>query len=288
MDFSNYPLSDQYYGGSEKKIGILINDSPYMLKFQKKTAFGMRFNHISEYIGSHVFALLGFPTQETYLGFYHGEQVVACKDFIAPGVQFVPFNDVGESTLDQDRDRYQYSYPDIMKMLQDNAKLTQVEETIHSFWEIYIVDALLGNFDRHGSNWGFIKKNNLYSLAPVFDNGSCLFPNMNDETEMEAVMNSPEETERRVFTFPTSQIKLNGKKSSYFEVIHSCSFPECNRALTSVYKKLDLQPIFEMIDETPFISSTHQRFYKHLLSARFALIIKASYDLLAKDSVCDK
>ena len=171
MDFSIYPLSDRYYSGSEKKAGILINGSPYMLKFQKKTAFGLRYNHISEYIGSHVFALLGFSTQETYLGLFHEEQVVACKDFIESGVQFVPFNDVGESTLDQDKERYQYSYKDIMKMLQDNSKLTQVQETVSSFWEIFIVDALLGNFDRHGSNWGFIKTNNTYSLAPVFDNG---------------------------------------------------------------------------------------------------------------------
>jgi hypothetical protein len=283
MDFSNYQLSDRYYGGSEKKVSIIINGSPYMLKFQKKTAFGLRNNHISEYIGSHVFALLGFSTQETYLGTYKGEQVVACKDFTLHGVQFVPFNDVGESSLDQDKERYQYSYEDIMKMLQDNSKLTQVEETIRSFWEIYIVDALLGNFDRHGSNWGFIKRNNAYSLAPVFDNGSCLFPNMTEEDEMEACMGSAEETKKRVFTFPTSQIMLDGKKSSYYEVIHSCAFPACNGALESVYGRLDMQRVYGLVDDTLFISETHKHFYKHMLSARFDLIIKASYDLLTKD-----
>lgn len=285
MNFSNYPLSDRYYGGSEKKIGILINESPYMLKFQKKTAFGMRYNHISEYIGSHLFALLGFPTQETYLGTYGEEQVVACKDFILPGVQFVPFNDVGESSLEQDKERYQYSYEDIMKMLQENSKLTRVEETIRSFWEIYIVDALLGNFDRHGSNWGFIKKDNAYSLAPVFDNGSCLFPNMAIEADMESVMDSVEETEKRVFSFPTSQIKLDGNKSSYYQVIHSCMFPACNAALLSVYGRLDMQRIHALVDDTPFISETRKRFYKHMLSARFSLIINESYDVLTKDKI---
>lgn len=285
MDFSGYPLSDRYYGGSEKKFGILINESRYMLKVQKKSAFGMRYNHISEFIGSHVFALLGFPTQETYLGTYQGEQVVACKDFIEPGVQFVPFNDVGESSLDQDKERYQYSYGDIMKMLLDNSKLTHVEDTIRSFWEIYIVDALLGNFDRHGSNWGFIKKDNVYSLAPVFDNGSCLYPSMTDEDEMESVMGTADETRKRVFTFPTSQIKLDGKKSSYYEVIHSCAFPACNTALESVYGRLDMRRVFALVDETLFISETHKRFYKHMLSARFALIIKESYDLLKEGRI---
>lgn len=34
----------------------------------------------------------------------HGEEVVACKSFVADGEQFVPFNDVGESTLDEDKE----------------------------------------------------------------------------------------------------------------------------------------------------------------------------------------
>ncbi len=284
MDFSNFPLSGRYYGGSEKKYGILIGDAPYMLKLQKMTAFGKRFNHVSEFIGCHVFALLGFDAQETYLGSYQGEQVVACKDFIDSGVQFVPFNDVGESSLDQNKDLYQYTYEDIMQMLLDNSKLTRVEETIHTFWEIYIVDALLGNFDRHGSNWGFIKKDNAYSLAPVFDNGSCLYPNMTDEDDMELVIHSVDETRKRVFTFPTSQIKLQGKKSSYYDVIHSCEFPACNAALKAVYERLDMSQIYSLIDNTPLITETHKRFYKHMLGARFGWILKESYDLLMRGS----
>ncbi len=240
MDYSEFERSSVYYGGSERKLGILINGSEYMLKFQKVTAFGVRYNHVSEYLGSRIFELLGFAAQETYLGTYQGEPVVACKNFIGQNEQFVPFNDVGESTLEQDKERYQYSYSDIMRMLRENSKLTHVEATISLFWKIYIVDAFLGNFDRHGGNWGFIKMNNRYRLAPVFDNGSCLFPNMTDENEMLRVIHSAEETDKRIFTFPTSQIMLQGKKSSYYEVIHSLAFPACNDALAEVYPKIDL------------------------------------------------
>ena len=59
---------------------------------------------------------------------------------------------MGESTLDEDKESYQYDYEDIMRMLRDNSKLTDVAETISMFWEMFIVDALLGNFDRHGMN----------------------------------------------------------------------------------------------------------------------------------------
>ncbi|MEL7658330.1 MAG: HipA domain-containing protein [Bacillota bacterium] len=281
MDFSNYPLSNKFYGGSEKKIGILIDNAEYMLKFQKKTAFGLRFNHISEYIGSHIFQMLGITAQETSLGTYLNEPVVACRDFNIQGKQFVPFNEVGESTLDQDKERYQYEYEDIMQMLRDNSKLTNVKETIAAFWELYIVDALIGNFDRHGNNWGFMKENNSYSLAPVFDNGSCLFPNIVEEEEMNRIINSAEETEKRVFPFPTSQIRLNGKKSSYYEVINSLDFPECNLALKSVYDRIDMDKIKKLVDETP-ITSIRKDFYKHMLESRYRLIIKDSFEKLIR------
>jgi len=282
MDFSNYPLSNKYYGGSEKKIGIIIDNSEFMLKFQKKTAFGVRFNHISEYIGSHIFQMLGIASQETSLGTYLNEPVVACKDFNVLGKQFVPFNEVGESTLDQDKETYQYEYEDIMKMLRDNSKLTNVTETIAAFWELYITDALIGNFDRHGSNWGFIKENNSYLLAPIFDNGSCLFPNIVDEDEMNRIINSVEETEKRVFTFPTSQIRLNGRKSSYYEVIRSLEFTECNFALKSVFARINMDKIRSLVDETPYITRIRKDFYKHMLESRYRIIIKDSYEKLIR------
>lgn len=282
LDFSNYPLNEKYYGGSEKKIGIKIEGVDYMIKFQKKTAFGSRNNHISEHLGSKIFSLLGFEAQETHLGLYNNEQVVACKDFITGDKQFVPFNDVGESTIEHDREMYRYEYEDIMRMLHENSKLTNVRETISLFWRMYIVDALLGNFDRHGSNWGFLKEDNKYSLAPVFDNGSCLFPNMVNEDEMQDILNSTVETNKRVLTFPTSQIKLNGEKSSYFDVINSLNYAECNEALAFIYEKVSMGDIFKLIDDTVFISETNRKFYKHMLNARYEIILNDSYKKLMR------
>lgn len=278
IDFSEYELNGKYYGGSERKEGISIDGEDYMIKFQKQTAFGKRNNHISEFIGSHIFEICGIEAHKTYIGYRAGEEVVACKDFNVPGKQFVPFNDIGESTLDQDKETYQYDYEDIMQMLRDNSKLTNVQETISMFWRIYIMDALLGNFDRHGANWGFIKENSRYSLAPVFDNGSCLFSNLVDEAEMREIMESEEETDKRIYKFPTSQVKLNGKKSSYFEVINSLQFEECNDALRHVMLQLDMSIVEKLVDETPLISEVQRAFYKHMLTARYNKILLAPYE----------
>ena len=280
MDYSQYPLSGKMYGGSEKKIGIVINDERYIVKFQKDSLTGLRFNHVSEYLGSHIFALLGFKAQETYLGTYNNRHVVVMKDFLTDGTQFVPFNEVGESSLDVDKEKVQYTYTDIMKMLRANRKLTDVDKTIDVFWDMYIVDAFIGNFDRHGMNWGFIKENNRYSLAPVFDNGSALFPQMNDEEEMLRIIDDRAEIDKRVYEFPTSQIKLRGKKTSYYKVISSLQFKECNTALARIYSLINMDEIYKLIDDLDCITRTHKQFYKVMLQNGYEKILKNSYEKL--------
>jgi len=281
MDFSRRKLSGRFYGGTEKKIGIKISGQNYMLKFQKRSEFGPCFNHVSEYIGSHVFEYLGFEVQETILGTYNGENVVACRDFTSPKCLFVPFNDVGESSLEQDKEQYRYTYEDIMLILEDNRKLTDVDETISVFWRMFIVDALLGNFDRHGANWGFLKENNKYRLSPIFDNGSCLYPKLSNENDMLNIISSNEETEERVYGFPNSQIKIGRHKSSYYDVIHCLSFEECNKALLDIFPRIDLLRIDTLIDCCD-VSEVRKRFYSHMIRARYDKILKSSFEELTK------
>lgn len=255
VDFTTYEKGNRFYSGSERKESIVSPDGQfYMLKFPKLVNGIKTFSHISEYLGSKIFQLAGFHAQEVHLGIYDGEQVVACKDFNEDGYSFVPFNGVGESSLENDKETYSYEYDDIMRMLHDNVKLTNVEETVSTFWRMYVVDALIGNFDRHGSNWGFLKKGDTYTLAPIFDNGSCLYPRLIDERELERILTSKAELNRRVFEFPTSQILLNGRKSSYYKVINSCQFEECNQALTYVVANLRFKDICDLIDEIEWFS----------------------------------
>ena len=69
---------------------------------------------------------------------------------------------------------------------------------------IYNILQFIQKASHYGSNWGFIKNNNKYKLAPIFDNGSCLYPQMIDENIMYEIMNSEQETNKRIYEFPTS------------------------------------------------------------------------------------
>lgn len=282
INFDKCKSYGKLYGGSEEKLALIHDGKKYMVKFQKDSPYGLRFNHISEYVGSHIYNMLGINAQETILGTYKDRYVVGCLDFLEDDEKFVPFNDVGESTIDDDMENYQYSYEDILELLNANKKLTNTQDTVSAFFDMFIVDSLIGNFDRHGMNWGFIKKGDKYRLSPVFDNGSCMYPSMIDEDEMKEIMESEEETKKRVYEFPRSQILLDGKKSSYFEVISSLRFDEINEALKRIYKKIEIEKLYEIIDGIEIISSIHKDFYKHMLKARYEMIIKYSYEKLRK------
>lgn len=280
MDYSRYASSGRFYTGAERKKGILIAGEAYIVKYAKESPDGMTYSHVSEYLGSHIFAHAGLETQQTMLGTCDGKEVVVMKDFLSTGESFVPFNDVGDSLLERDRERYKYTYEDIMQMLMENTKLTNVTETCERFWDMYVVDAWIGNFDRHGANWGFIKRNNKYRIAPIYDNGSALFPKLNTDDKMQNILDSKEELERRIFQFPTSQILLNGRKSSYYEVISSMRYPECNEALLRIYERTDMGWVSGFIDGMEGISATRKRFYQVMLEARYEKLLKESYQRL--------
>ena len=277
MDYTRCVSSGRYYTGAEKKRGILIYGEPYIMKYAKESPEGMTYSHVSEYLGSHLFAQAGIETQETILGTCDGYPVVVMKDFIEEGETFVPFNDIGDSSLERDREVYRYTYDSILDMLRENTKLTHVEETCERFWDMYLVDAWIGNFDRHGANWGFLKKENRYRIAPVYDNGSSLFPRLNTDEKLKAVLGSAEEMEKRIFQFPTSQILLHGRKSSYFEVIDSLCYEACNRALIRMHERIQPERAGKLIEGVEKLSPIRRQFYHTMLEMRYEKILDGPY-----------
>ena len=282
-DYSVYPIdTDVFFSGVEDKAQIIINGKRYIMKFQRNSEVGLTFSHVSEYLGSHVFELLKIPVQETYIGTYNGKNIVLLKHFCKDGEILVHFNAIGESSLEEDKEMYQYSYDDIQRMLNDNKKSTNVQETVDRFWDMFIVDALNGNFDRHGGNWGFIKKDNKYKIAPVYDNGSSMYPKLNTDEKINAVLDSIEEINERIFKFPTSHVKIDGRKSSYYEVINSLKFEECNKALLRIFPRINFEEIDKLIDSIECINDLRKHFYKRMYRERYEKILKPAYELLVK------
>ena len=74
VDLTHVKWLPNRFGGSESKWTMLYDDKLYMVKFPdpnrapKQTSLPYINNHFSEYVGCHIFQMLGIPAQNTFLG----------------------------------------------------------------------------------------------------------------------------------------------------------------------------------------------------------------------------
>ena len=108
----------------------------------------------------------------------------------------------------------EYIGSNIFKMAEFEAQNTLLGKYYYKgkekFWDMFVIDSLIGNTDRHNGNWGFLlnKQINEITFSPIYDCGSCLNPLLED-TELEN-MNSAEIKNLAINCY--SCIKLNEKK----------------------------------------------------------------------------
>lgn len=280
-----------YGGANGNKINIEYEGHSYMLKFPSAPHRNIDMSYtngcISEYLACHIFESLGFRVQHTLLGTYRvadGREklVVACGDFTEDGKKLMEFAQLKNTCIDSEQRGYGTDVDSIMAAI-DEQQLIPPEELREFFWDMFIADALLGNFDRHNGNWGILvdEAKRTAEIAPIYDCGSCLYPQLAPE-KMEAVLNSEDEIQRRIMQYPNSAIEENGKKISYFEYISSLKNPDCNAALLRVSQRIDWMQIQRIIDTTPTLLPIQKDFYTVMLQERERQILSFSLERLMK------
>lgn len=293
IDFTNAVQKNKTYAGANGgKISVLYNGEQYMLKFPPFPTINKEMSYtnscISEYIGCKVFESAGIPVQETVIGTYtsKGKEkvVVACKDFTSQGITLQDFASLKNRIIDSERNGYGTELAGILSIIDEQTAMDS--ETLKTrFWDMFIVDALIGNWDRHNGNWGFLYNNatDEVTLAPVFDCGSSLYPQA-DEDLMKKILSDKNELNHRIFDIPLSAVTYNGKKINYFKFLSEGKFPDCNKALKRIASRIDMKKIYEIIDNTPTITELQKEFYKTMLTARKERIIDFSLNKLKEKS----
>lgn len=304
IDFTNCKIdTSANYGGSDKKRGILYNGSRYMLKLsdaipdEKRTELNSSYSNsaFSEYISCHILESMGFDVQETLLGTLTmprrnpaqaamGEKTypaVACRNFVPEGYELVEFKFIGGVVLDVKPSKTP-RIEDIYQVFTHKNEYFSEEfgkESLKRYWDTFIADALLGNFDRHANNWGYLvsKETGEICLAPVYDCGSCLYPQISDEAILR-ILESREEIQMRIDKFPTAALELeDGKKASYKQYISSFSNSDCTEALFRIAPRIDMDKICRIVNDTPGISDIRRQFYKTMLNERYQQVIMEPY-----------
>ena len=310
IDFTNCKELPNDYGGADKKKKILYNDEVWMLKFSDaidsdlKNPFNTSYsnNVFSEYLGSKIYNSVGIRAQETLLGIYtdisrKGVQkqypVVACKDFNQNGYMLYKFRTLANSIMDIDmsgRSPKLENLEIIFSLDEADFKNTfrnlPQSEAENMFWDVFIIDALIGNFDRHAENCGYLynRETDDMKFSPVYDCGACFFPKLADKVLVE-VLSKPEEIKKRIYDYPNASLTKDGKKINYYQFINSLENKACNDALIRMYPRIDLQKIYRIIDGMELPCQERNLFYKRIVSERHECIIKRSYEKLNKQVV---
>ena len=283
IDFTNAIEEFNNYKGSEKKKTLIYNDKKYLVKFpdpvrEKNKNISYINNAFSEYIGSNVFKIVGFKTQNTVLGKYNynGKEkiVCACEDFTDNDNILYEFENLALST-NPDK-KIETELNDIMEVIEE-SKMIHTEETKQKFWDMFVIDSLIGNTDRHNGNWGFLlnKSTGKVEFSPIYDCGSALNPMLEDD-EIEKI----NEIELKNLAMNCySCLKEDGKKINYMTYIKQMNNENCYKAIKRIFKSIKLKEIESFIDEINSMTKARKEFYQNLIKQRYEIIELVYYKI---------
>ena len=270
-----------YNGANGKKIAVEWRGDCWILKFPPSAAerpndLSYSNSCLSEHIASSIFRMLGIAAQETALGtFTNGKThvVCACRDFTADGRVLHDFCSIKNTVLDSESNGTGTELSTVLETI-DRQDFVDPVALRRFFWDMFVADAFLGNFDRHNGNWGFLvdPATGRSEIAPVFDCGSCLLPQA-DDVIMRKVLADRDELRARIYTFPSSMLKINGTKINYVQYLSHPS-SELRAAMDRVVPRIDLESIAAFVAGVPYLTDLQREFYVFYLRERYLALFR--------------
>ena len=163
--------------GMLKKAWIIENGTRYLLKGGYKNEILQPFNEV---LASMICDRLGFNHVPYTLDVYKDTVVSKCPCFITKDTELITAYQIKNNMKRYDSEE---DYEEYIKCLEENG-IPNVREKIEN---MYILDFLIMNEDRHLNNFGIIRDVNTLKwldVAPIFDNGMALNIQSYDDEEL--------------------------------------------------------------------------------------------------------
>ena len=219
-------------------------------------------NQFSEDIGCKIFKSCGFITQDTELGYFRDKNeknkvVVGCVDFTQEGANLHEFSKLGNQTMINSRGKINTTIENVLYIIEDNSLIKNKEYLLCAFWDMFVVDALIGNADRHFDNWGILERNGTTRLAPIYDCGSTLSALMAD-IDMDIIMKSSASFKNNEYNVK-SCYSLESKRIFYHEIFKNPP-DDLKEAIKRTVPKVNMDKIRDIIDTTPEMSDIRKEY----------------------------
>ena len=307
-NFNNCLDSGLVYGGhAGDKLGIIFNGKEYLVKFPGSTEYLEKvsipyvLSPLSEYIGSNIYTVLGIDTHETLLGILDKKVVVACLDFRNKFEDFVDYNHLKNKYVKEVENellKLPLSSPSLRTtnldelniVINNNSIFKEHPELKTRFWDMFIIDAFIGNNDRNEGNWGMIlnRETKDLKLAPVFDNGASFF-NKSSDNKMKKIIENKELYKDAFYNGSRCAFEKNGKEINPLKYIELMNDLDCNDAILRIVPKIkkEWDNIINVIETIPnsfkeieIISNIRKEYYILSLTYIFKNILEPTYEKL--------
>ena len=296
-------FSQKHYGGlSGNKEHIIIDGEDYFLKYPKKIiSTDAKFKNVklsysnsplSEFLGSHIYEILGYNVHKTILGYSKKRNhiLVACKDFLQKGDALDEFKNIKVSyapNFDNEKEDYSSgdgcNLEDVLYVIKENPFLNSIEGIEKHFWNMFVIDAFIGNVDRNNGNWGIIRHYDGHNkISPVYDNGNSFNNKWEDERFISALTSLDKLKEHayknRICVFTKTNSKKEEDFINPFKEISSMKWQGLNNAITEIvpkiYNKRDditsfINSIPNEIGGIPLITDAQKQFHSKILRIRY-------------------
>lgn len=314
VDFTNLKQSNFLYGGNAGlKRGVVWNDKKWLIKFPQETTtfenvdISFTTSPLSEYVGSHIFEILGYDVHKTILGIFNNEKinrkqlVVACQDFTEDGkLKLIDYESIKNNYSDELQIRLSelrntlpeyktkgissHTVPieEIMLQFEENNLFINNKKAKQLFWEVLVIDCLINNNDRNKNNWGFLfdSKTGKYWPAPIYDNGASFVSKHSDEKLSRLLSNQSalENSALNGMCYYTVDNELVNFRNFFRKLKENGSDSDLNKALKVVIPNIEEKwnEIVSFINDIPnqengikIISDVQKEFFIKTMKIRF-------------------
>ncbi|UXS01078.1 HipA domain-containing protein [Agrobacterium tumefaciens] len=174
------------YLGTKEKFWFRRQGELHLLKFGREGTG----ENWAEKIACELCGLLNLPHAHYDLAQHLGRQAVLTPKMNEEGSRLVLGNEIIGSAGKADNDGarfYKYRGHTVRRVIAALTKFTDDPDvSIKYFIGYLLLDAWIGNGDRHNENWGVVvnPKRRTITLAPTFDHASSLGRELSDETRV--------------------------------------------------------------------------------------------------------
>ena len=210
----NLNTPDMTSNGNYEKRWKIIDGDRYLIKAGSKMINQEPFNEV---VATKLYErILNDDEYVRYEIVYDDERAVSiCKNFITKETELIPAWKINEYySFTENENKYEHYVRSLNELKVPNAKLL-VDKMI-------VCDFIIANKDRHFNNFGAIRNVETLEferLAPIFDNGCCLWFDENDMYVGEFFLTKPfEEYEKTQINLVKNFSWLDMKKLDGFEL----------------------------------------------------------------------